>query len=244
MKSLLRRSVRKIIHPLGYDVIPASLVKPPSGCEAIRLVLAWIFNTEKLEDMVLVQIGACDGIGADPVHKFVRQGRMKAYLVEPLPDTFASLAKNYEGIDGVSCINCAVGMEDGEAAMYTVKGEGGYGASSFSKDHVTKHLGANTEHEIEQLTIKVCSYRTLLKEHAIEYVDIVQIDVEGMDDLLVISILDSGVELPKFINFESVHFSRGRSDKLFQRLAENFVWIHDKFNTLAIRKDVYEGMVP
>lgn len=242
-KKYIKRFVRGIIHPMGYDVVPIALVRPPSKCEAVRLVLAWLFKSGNAENTVFLQIGACDGIGADPVHKFVRQGRMRAYLVEPLPGTFRSLAKTYAHVDGVTCINCAVGTVDGEATMYTVKGASNYGASSLSKDHVSKHIGSHAGHEIEEVKVKVCSYKTLLIENSIDNVDYVQIDVEGIDDLLVLGILDSEGELPKFINFESVHLPRKRSDELFRRLARDFVWIHDEFNTLAIRNDIYESMV-
>ncbi len=242
MKKHLKRFVRSIINPMGYDLVPVALVKPPSKCEAARLVLAWIFESGNASNTVLLQIGACDGVGADPVHKFVRQGLMRAYLVEPLPGTFRSLAKTYAHVDGVTCINCAVGSEDGEAIMYTVKGAANYGASSLSKNHVSKHIGSHTEHEIEEIKVKVRSYKTLLLENAIDHVDFVQIDVEGMDDLIVLSILESDSDLPKFINFESVHLPRKRSNELFRRLARNYVWIHDEYNTLAIRNDIYEEM--
>ena len=44
-----------------------------------------------------VQIGACDGVFVDPIHRFIIKHRWRGVLVEPVPYLFNLLMQNYEG---------------------------------------------------------------------------------------------------------------------------------------------------
>src|ERR1035441_5210930 len=47
--------------------------------------------------ITILQIGACDGVTNDPIHRHVEKGLNRAVLVEPNPLAFARLQKTYAG---------------------------------------------------------------------------------------------------------------------------------------------------
>src|SRR5687768_9883737 len=53
----------------------------------------------QVKQVKFVQIGSNDGLGSDPLRQFIIRDHWKGILVEPLPDTFRKLLKNYEGYE-------------------------------------------------------------------------------------------------------------------------------------------------
>ncbi len=54
---------------------------------------AWVARQDRLR---LIQMGANDGIMADPVHEIVKQAKVTSVPAEPVPHTFMRLARTYE----------------------------------------------------------------------------------------------------------------------------------------------------
>src|ERR1700722_10172333 len=48
--------------------------------------------------VTILQVGACDGISNDPIHRHVAKGLTRAILVEPNPYSFTRLQATYEGL--------------------------------------------------------------------------------------------------------------------------------------------------
>ena len=69
------------------------------------------------QGLFFVQVGAMDGVANDPIHKFVIDKVWRGILIEPMPDMFARLQKNYEGCDGLTFVNCAVTDYEGQIEM-------------------------------------------------------------------------------------------------------------------------------
>ena len=54
------------------------------------------------DDFFFVQIGANDGINHDPLHEYVTKYNLSGLVVEPQPDVFELLRKNYESFKKVT----------------------------------------------------------------------------------------------------------------------------------------------
>lgn len=250
MQTKLIQIMRYFIHLLGYEVTTRSYLEhlkykarlPEPTFNCVRLALAWYFESGYAHDAVFLQVGACNGRTGDPVYDFVCQGRMRSYLLEPVPATFESLQRSYSGVRNVTCINCALGTESKETTMYTVKGSNDCQIASFKREHVEKHLKGKDHRKIIEVRVETFEYSTLLDRFTIPTVDIVQIDAEGYDDEIVKMILSHPGELPKIINFEHLHLSDLQVISLFREFASRYYWIYDAWNTLLIRKDVMDSL--
>src|SRR2546422_888115 len=65
-----------------------------------------------------IEIGAHDGAGFDQLRSFILDGEWTGVMVEPSPDLFERLRRNYEAIDRVAVENAAISDADGSAPFY------------------------------------------------------------------------------------------------------------------------------
>jgi FkbM family methyltransferase len=141
----------------------------------------------------MIQIGANDGKteyakvdGKDFVFEFLLQNpRWSAVLVEPIPDLFAALKRNYAAHrNSLTFLNCAVAEEPGYRDLYICGPDGK--RSSLIKDKTAGRA---------QSTIAVPSldYEFLCRLVGWDRVDFVKIDAEGYDAIIVQAILACNV---------------------------------------------------
>ena len=216
---------------------PRYIERPQATFENVRLALACYLGSGRAP--TLLQIGACDGVTGDPAHDFIRSGRFRAFLVEPIDEAFKALGRTYEGVPNVTLIRAALASTDGELAMYRVR-EGAASVragwspqySSFDRGHLLRHHVAPGD--IQMVSVPCMTLSSLLTKHGIEHVDILLSDAEGFDAEVVAMAL-ALPNPPECISFESYHFTPAQMNDLFARLKrQNYVWVHDKWNTLAI----------
>jgi FkbM family methyltransferase len=67
-----------------------------------------------------IGIGANDGVTHDPLYPFVRDFGWRGIMVEPIPEAFAALQRNYAGFGDVALVQAAIGLVDGQGKIYTV----------------------------------------------------------------------------------------------------------------------------
>ena len=94
--------------------------------------------------------------------------------------------------------------------------------------------------DVVETEITVSRYGTLLSDFSITNLDFVAIDAEGQDCKILNQILEHKTTLPGFIYFENLHIPADEVSIIFDRLEGSYVWIHDDWNTLAIRTDLAE----
>ena len=85
------------------DFVQAHLGKPPG-------------------EFFFVQIGAFDGVTADPIYHLVRRYGWRGVLVEPQVEAFERLKQNYSGQPHLQFFNVAIGTKDGEISLFTRSG--------------------------------------------------------------------------------------------------------------------------
>jgi FkbM family methyltransferase len=195
-----------------------------------------------------LQIGSNDGISNDPLREFIVKGdRWEGGLVEPLPHVFQQLKNHYRYVRrrSVRFRNAAISDQSGQCELYRVKDAFHHempGAAdqvaSFSKAHVLKHFpeGFRSDDKIETISVEVLTPSDLLRELALDRIDVLHLDVEGHER----KILDAfpfKKTCPEIILFESAHLPRSDREHVYSMLKKlNFHFKEWGLDTLAIQQ--------
>ncbi|QDU36108.1 hypothetical protein Mal4_03910 [Maioricimonas rarisocia] len=150
-----------------------------------------------------VQVGAHDGRTGDPLFRFVERYHWRGLLLEPQPDVFKALAENYSGETQLVLENAALAREDGTLPLYTV--DGATYLASFDRGRLRDRV--RDPARITEIPVDTVCFATLVERHAINRVDILQIDAEGFDFEIIRMALHSPLPKPRMIRYEHLHLS-------------------------------------
>jgi FkbM family methyltransferase len=228
MRRLLRAGVDAILKPKGYSLIKSSL-NPILAEFELKMRLDYIlsYHILRCNDFFFIQIGAFDGASFDPICKFVKQFQWKGILIEPQAAYFAQLLRTYaREQEHLVFENCAVGTEDGYKVLYKIDPKATHlpkwmaGMASFNPSIIRKlkHQFPDIERYIMTETVPCKRFDTIISNHGVTKIDLLQIDTEGSDvDIL------SSIELeqvrPTIIHYESKHASTLVQKEMVQKLA-------------------------
>jgi len=183
------------------------------------------FNSRSSE-FFFVQIGAYDGKDSDPLHGFIEKFGWNGILVEPQPEAFARLKCNYAGRKGLVFENAAIAGGEGLVPMYRLKDSCAslfpkdHGMlSSFSADHILKHLSEprTAEQVLETIEVPCLSLSGLFAKYKVAKIDLLQIDAEGCDYEIIRSIPFDRFA-PQVIRFEHAHLDPPAREECIQLL--------------------------
>lgn len=218
---------------------------PDPTFESIKLVLA-IYSILK-PNSTFVQIGAYDGQTSDPTFEYVRAGKLKCLLVEPIEASFLKLKKVYAGMPHVHLMNAAISDADGEAVMYKVRQGSASasvprgGLSSFDKEHLIRH--GIEEKDIETVRVPALTLRSLLAKFGWARIDILQVDTEGYDAEIARMALALD-QPPGCINFEHTNLNLETKKRLYDLLAQKgYLFSHDRADTLAVNRQLTDELL-
>jgi FkbM family methyltransferase len=98
-------------------------------------------------DFFFVNIGANDGVVADPTYPFIEKYGWRGIAVEPVPYVFEQLRRNYAHLDGVILENAAVSNRQ-ESFWYVEQGSGtvdyiAQGMGSLDRERLLETIKAN-----------------------------------------------------------------------------------------------------
>jgi FkbM family methyltransferase len=190
------------------------------------------FSALKRLDFFFVQVGAHNGVSNanDLLRDYIIRFNLRGLLVEPQTRVFAELRENYKEQSGLDFENAAIGHENGNHKLYTIKKNLdflGYmnECASFSLDHLRrvlkKHiqreatqevvrrfrkLGLNIDDCIEAEIVETYTFDSLLNKHNVHRIDLLQIDTEGFD-YEVIKMANLRKFRPTLIKYEHEHLS-------------------------------------
>ena len=156
-------------------------------------------------DFFFVQIGANDGIRNDPIFSIVTKFNLSGIVMEPVPDIYQKLKKNYIDYPNVKPLNLAIHKSLKETLIYQVDpaiekyGEKTKGTPSFFKEH--HKLTGVDERDIIEIPVKCLTLDELINKNGLKNIDLLQIDTEGYD-YEVIKMIDFTNIKPKIISFE------------------------------------------
>lgn len=184
-----------------------------------------------------VKVGAHDGLTGDPCTEFLlANARWQGLLIEPIPAFAEKLKHRFADRERFTVLQLAVGETEGTAAFYYILKEAERKIpnlpdwydqlSSFDLRHIEKHLGNEILPFIGTLQVAVKPLRSILHEHNIQAVDLLQVDTEGYD-LDVLESLDFSRHKPRVIFVEHKHLAAPKKQVLMQLLADNGYKVSD-----------------
>lgn len=185
------------------------------------------------EDFFFVQIGAFDGVTADPIYHLVKKHGWHGVLVEPQAEAFELLQKNYKDQSGLQFFSVAIGAEDGEISLFT-RSDGLVQAASLEK-HLMNKPGRRRK-LLQERRVPCWTFDRLLREaNAPHEIDLLQIDAEGFDYEIIRS-LDFQAVKPAMIHYEHMVLSDADRNACLELLAHHgYRFILQDNDTLAYR---------
>lgn len=158
-----------IFYPKEFNgkLIPFDDLYIPYIYKEIYLEGCYIDIMNGKKDMVVLDVGANLGL----VTQYMREHSKIIYAIEPATEHFTALSKNKEfnNWDNVEVFNLAISDKDGEAVL-----------NKFDANRTCNSLVNNYNNGGE--VVKTQTFNTFFKENAIEQVDFMKIDVEGMEE--------------------------------------------------------------
>jgi FkbM family methyltransferase len=166
----------------------------PSLPKQARTIVLGRLNDWLGGDVVAVQVGAHDGLLADPLRKsFVDHG-WGGLLIEPHPVYCDKLRKLYEDRQNIRIIQCAVGEEPGSMTLYHLSADAkpGYprfvrGCASFDRDRMLAALNhprsraVGGPEDLGSTDVPVRRLDEVLASEAWTRMDVLVVDVEGFE---------------------------------------------------------------
>jgi FkbM family methyltransferase len=240
---MLKRLMQKAANQFGYRIVKDVPEKDrtPSGPSPYHTgILSMLARKDHIN---IVVVGANDGKINDPIYELIRTKlaqRVRLLLVEPQTSLIPIIEQNYDFLPSKRLVNCAIG-EEGELELYTIKKEywgrldvpyargwpayrAPTGVTSANKKHLVgwlkTYLGDHDPDDVIEI-IRVPSKpltRVLHEENFPEQIDILQVDVEGNEDIAIFS-ADLARTRPAIVFFESKHIASERAQRLNEYLA-------------------------
>lgn len=198
---LITSFFRSYIRSRGYDI-----VRYTPEINRPFAVLPYLI-AEKISNgkpFTFVQVGANDGILDDPIRESVCRYHLRGLLIEPLPDLFEKLKRNYSSETQLSFENVAILPKDDAVTIYRVREDAAvpfhwHGIASFYRNNLIAQ--GVPEEFIESLHVKGAPLKSVLSQHNIDDVTLLQIDTEGYDFEIIKSAFDAQI-FPDIINYE------------------------------------------
>jgi FkbM family methyltransferase len=241
---MVKQGLKSVLRKTGYDFVRYVEI-PVQPFSVLPYVVAE--QLQRDPQFFFLQIGANDGVVADPIHDLVRKYNLAGLLVEPLPDLFERLKANYADQPRVAFERCAIGREDGEASLYRVRADAplprwAHSIASFDRGHLRGHLKgikngiSNVEQYVEEVKVPSLKLSTLLRKHGIHDLTLLQVDTEGFDCEIVRMALEAGLR-PAIINYEFLHARRQDQSDCKKRLMDaGYRFVDIGRDTLAVRR--------
>jgi FkbM family methyltransferase len=227
--SCLKTLIKRIAHSLGVAVVTAGhsaaryLDHPPRSA----LDEALLRGFERLDALNFIQIGANDGLRADPIHDLVVRYGWSGLLVEPLPRHFARLALLHAGNPRLDLLNAAVDEATGTRAIFQIRPDQpglpdwAHGLASFSEERL--HEAARGLHlppgSVVSETIATVTWNEIRARFGPRQCDVLVVDVEGYDVTL-LRLADLPMLRPRVIQFEHICISRAERIAFYGELLD------------------------
>lgn len=226
MRRKLQESIYSslVVYKMLYPILLKMIIRKGFFDERFDKIIKEYAKKEK--NFFFIQIGANDGIKADPIYLYTKMYGWKGILVEPVKYIFKNLKENYE--DGLIFENVAIANKNGFKKFYRLKkinddvplwcDEIG----SFIKKNVIKY-----EDKIKNLRkyliiedIRCLTLKSLLNKHKVKKIDLLMIDTEGYD-YNILKQIPFGKIKPKIIIYEDRHFNDVIKKKCQKLLIKN-----------------------
>jgi FkbM family methyltransferase len=198
---------------------------------------SFINKYAKNHDFFFVQIGANDGIHADPIHNFIKKYKWKGILIEPQKIYFDKLIENYKDMPQLIFENIAIGLKNEKLELFKVAEteQENWHNLVASLDNSRGDLAwLKNEKHIETETVQVITLPELVQKYSIKKIDLLQIDIEGLEHKILNS--DGFFDVKaKIIHYEHKHLTYAEQYDCVSLLQKyNYKVYMEKFDSTAI----------
>lgn len=131
---------------------------------------AWFIRTHLPSSPLVIDAGAHNGLYAQSVIDLRPSARI--FSLEPSPDCFKNLQARFTGNPAVQIRNFGLGSKTGSVPLI---GERGSSLASVYRRRL-EHFGISSDDEVD---VDLKSLDEWMEEEAIQYVDLLKLDVEG-----------------------------------------------------------------
>ena len=178
---------------------------PPRG--PFDEILLRVFS--RLDGLRFVQVGANDGVLADPLVRYIEACRWQGVLVEPMPGPFALLEARYSSNRRLTLLNAAVDDRPGQRELFHLKEslatlpEWAAGLPSLYESRLVAAaavLGLPAE-AVTSTTVSAVSWNEVWKAFGEGECDLLVTDTEG-DDIRILRQVGLRERRPSVILFE------------------------------------------
>ena len=191
-----------------------------------------------------VEVGANDGVTADPVFHLIGKHHLRGVLIEPQRDAFERLRQNYSHLQGFHFVNAAIAETDGEATLFRIRPDARgpawlHEVASFDRKLLESHAAmfSDLPSMIISEPVPSMSVPTLFQKFEIERFDMLQIDAEGFD-AEILKFFDIPSRRPPIIRFEHSHLRPADHEKAIRMLVDcGYLIAILGSDTLAYRDD-------
>lgn len=201
----------------------------------------------KSPDFFFVQIGANDGVFADPIREFVTRNNVAGLAVEPLKDFFATLVANYRAFPKVKPVNVAIHESEKSITIHRVDpakadrlGDWTQGIASFKEIH--HRINQVPDEVMMTETVPCVTLTELFEQHGVRNPDLLLIDTEGYD-YEIVKMIDFSRHQPAIIRFEHGLPAHTMSVQQFNEctallMEHGYYVITEPYDAIAYRPDM------
>lgn len=218
----MKQLIRRLFGWLGYRIegvryTPRQFFDPGAlrGLEFDDLICRHMY--ENGPDCVFLQIGAYDGISTDPLRKYIVDCGWKGVMVEPQPGPASQLRQLYPDGSGITILEAAVDSERGTRSLYTVESDDlpkwAGGMATFDRAQILKYdyLIPGIAGMVREIEVPLITIDDVLDRLELDRLDILQIDVEGIDGYL-LSLFPFARIRPTIVQWESKNMTRAQQE--------------------------------
>jgi FkbM family methyltransferase len=189
----VKQALKQLLYCFGYRVegtryTPRHLFRP----ECVRplqfddVICRYMF--EHGQACTFIQVGAYDGLAADPLRRYIERCGWCGVMLEPQPGPAAQLRRLYKDNANIVILEAAVDSERVTRTLYTVECDSlpnwAGGLASFDRRHILRHdyLLPNIEKFIRELRIQCIPFGEIIESQSWgRQLELLQIDAEGAD---------------------------------------------------------------
>lgn len=185
---------------------------PDNFKDLSALILFYANNTD---NFFFIQIGSNDGITGDPIHHLIVEHNFRGILIEPVSYLYKRLMRVYANNKKLTFKNIAIAEKNGYKKFYRLKKNNETNnpfwyeqIGSFNKNVVLKHkkMIPNFDKYFIEEKIKCSTFKNLIKENRVKFIDLLHIDTEGYDYEIIKMINFNNIK-PQMILYENKHLS-------------------------------------
>lgn len=224
----LRQQIKGGLAALGYQLqgikyCPRQLLEPGllRKLEFDDVVCRRMFQVGR--EFAFIQVGAFDGVSADPLRKYIQTCGWRGILMEPQPGPAAQLKELYGSNDRLIILQAALDGKRGVRTLFTLDSDSvpawAHGMASFQRDNIVSHsyLIPGLEAMIKEITINCITFADVMEKLPSNRLDLLQIDAEGADGYI-LSLFPFDRLMPAIIHWESKNLTKLQQEETLDLL--------------------------